>query len=348
MLIAAMRMGHALAGKAVVFNDDDGTFEVTGQGRISAATLLQLDRDRQLDWADGATRDWVLETAALKARKEAKAAAEAAERAETERVAAEAERTAAEAAAAAQAEARRAEAEAMSAAEREAAEKAAAQQAAAKAAADQAATLAAAGADGSTVVYPPPKPRKRFLGIRAKRTTFDLPPDHDKPGKWVVFAEPVAGGPAPVPPAAGQALPTEAPRAFPAGAIATPEAKAAHPPPGGATASGGRPRTQAFEPPVVEGSQPGASAGLESLPGASGTLRVASVSARRDAADGSGDTQVAAEAEAPGGTGKAMERRKARTLEKQGGSSTVFRVILFIVLAVAIAAAYYFYHYGGF
>lgn len=78
MLIAAIRTGHVLAGKAVSYSEDDGRFWVTGVGEIAPQQLLDYDDKRLLEWPDLATREWALETAALAARKAAAAAASAA------------------------------------------------------------------------------------------------------------------------------------------------------------------------------------------------------------------------------------------------------------------------------
>lgn len=69
MLIAAIRTGHALAGKAVTYNDEDGRFWLSGVGEIPAARLIEYDERRELDWADDVTREWALEMAAILARK---------------------------------------------------------------------------------------------------------------------------------------------------------------------------------------------------------------------------------------------------------------------------------------
>lgn len=71
MLIAAIRTGHALAGKAVTYNEEDGRFWLTGSGEIPAARLLEYDDRRELDWADDVTREWALEMASILARKQA-------------------------------------------------------------------------------------------------------------------------------------------------------------------------------------------------------------------------------------------------------------------------------------
>jgi hypothetical protein len=91
MLIAAIRTGHALAGKAVTYNEEDGRFWLTGSGEIPATRLLEYDERRELDWADDVTREWALEMASILARKQAaeerqQAAAAAAAAAEAARL----------------------------------------------------------------------------------------------------------------------------------------------------------------------------------------------------------------------------------------------------------------------
>jgi len=92
MLVAAIKSGNPLAGKAVVYNEDDDSFSLTGAGAITATKLLEYEDRGQLQWADLVTREWTLETAAIKARAEAAAgaAAEAAATAAAVRAAAEA------------------------------------------------------------------------------------------------------------------------------------------------------------------------------------------------------------------------------------------------------------------
>jgi hypothetical protein len=60
MLIAAIRSGDALAGKAVSYSEDDGRFWLTGVGEIEPAKLLEYDAQGQVDWADDASRSWVM------------------------------------------------------------------------------------------------------------------------------------------------------------------------------------------------------------------------------------------------------------------------------------------------
>ena len=63
MLIAAIRSGSPLAGKAVSYSEDDGKFWLTGVGEISPDRLLEYEQAGELEWADGATRSWALQTA---------------------------------------------------------------------------------------------------------------------------------------------------------------------------------------------------------------------------------------------------------------------------------------------
>ena len=99
MLVAAIKSGSPLAGKAVVYNEDDDSFSLTGVGAITATKLLEFEDRRQLEWADLVTREWTLETAAIKARAEAAAgaAAEAAVAAAAARAAAASLRASSEA-----------------------------------------------------------------------------------------------------------------------------------------------------------------------------------------------------------------------------------------------------------
>jgi hypothetical protein len=63
MLIAAIRSGSPLAGKAVSFSEDDGKFWLTGVGEISADRLVEYEQAGELEWADDATRSWALQRA---------------------------------------------------------------------------------------------------------------------------------------------------------------------------------------------------------------------------------------------------------------------------------------------
>ena len=75
MLLAALRSDGPLAGKALVFDEDQQTFTLTGIGEIPAAKVLDLEDRRQFVWGDPVTREWALETAGLRVRREAAAAA---------------------------------------------------------------------------------------------------------------------------------------------------------------------------------------------------------------------------------------------------------------------------------
>jgi hypothetical protein len=61
MLIAAIRSGSPLAGKAVSYSEDDGKFWLTGVGEISADRLVEYEQAGELEWADDATRSWALQ-----------------------------------------------------------------------------------------------------------------------------------------------------------------------------------------------------------------------------------------------------------------------------------------------
>jgi hypothetical protein len=63
MLIAAIRSGGALAGKAVSYSEDDGKLWLTGVGQIDPSKLLEYDAAGQVEWADDATRSWVVSLA---------------------------------------------------------------------------------------------------------------------------------------------------------------------------------------------------------------------------------------------------------------------------------------------
>lgn len=65
MLIAAIRSGSPLAGKAVSFSEDDGKFWLTGVGEISPESLVEYERAGELEWADDSTRSWALEKAGV-------------------------------------------------------------------------------------------------------------------------------------------------------------------------------------------------------------------------------------------------------------------------------------------
>jgi len=63
MLIAAIRTGHALAGKAISYSEDDGKFWLTGVGEVPPVRLLEYESAGELEWADDETRAWVIELA---------------------------------------------------------------------------------------------------------------------------------------------------------------------------------------------------------------------------------------------------------------------------------------------
>jgi hypothetical protein len=60
MLIAAIRSGSPLAGKAVSYSEDDSKFWLTGVGEVTPARLLEYEQAGELEWADEASRGWVL------------------------------------------------------------------------------------------------------------------------------------------------------------------------------------------------------------------------------------------------------------------------------------------------
>jgi hypothetical protein len=63
MLIAAIRSGSPLAGKAVSFSEEDGKFWLTGVGEIPPERLLEYEQAGELEWADDATRSWAMQRA---------------------------------------------------------------------------------------------------------------------------------------------------------------------------------------------------------------------------------------------------------------------------------------------
>jgi len=80
MLVGALRSDNPLGGAPLTCDDATEAFFLQGIGEISAAKLLDLENRRQLVWSDLVTREWALETAAIRVRREtaAKAAAAAA------------------------------------------------------------------------------------------------------------------------------------------------------------------------------------------------------------------------------------------------------------------------------
>ena len=81
MLVAALRSDNPLGGAPLTCEEAAEHFTIRGTGEITAAKVLDLENRRQLVWADPVTREWVLETVALRVRRAtaAKAAARAAE-----------------------------------------------------------------------------------------------------------------------------------------------------------------------------------------------------------------------------------------------------------------------------
>jgi hypothetical protein len=152
MLVAALRTDNPLGGAPLTYDDAIEVFALQGLGEVSAAKLLDLENRRQLVWADPVTREWALETAAIRVRKEAEAKAAA---------------RAAEAAAAAAASA------------------------AVSAAADRTTgAIIPAGASGTTLIFDPPAVgARRPAGVRAAATRFAVP-ESDRDAATVVWSEP--------------------------------------------------------------------------------------------------------------------------------------------------------------
>ena len=75
MLVGALRSDNPLGGAPLTCDDVTETFALQGIGEISAAKLLDFENRRQLVWSDLVTREWVLETAAMRVRREAAARA---------------------------------------------------------------------------------------------------------------------------------------------------------------------------------------------------------------------------------------------------------------------------------
>ena len=73
MLVGALRSDNPLGGAPLTCDDVTESFTLQGVGEISAAKLLDLENRRQLVWSDLVTREWVLETAAVRVRREAAA-----------------------------------------------------------------------------------------------------------------------------------------------------------------------------------------------------------------------------------------------------------------------------------
>jgi hypothetical protein len=81
VLVAALRSDNPLGGAPLTCDETAEHFTMHGLGEITLAKLLDLENRRQLVWADPVTREWVLETVAMRVRRAAaaKAAARAAE-----------------------------------------------------------------------------------------------------------------------------------------------------------------------------------------------------------------------------------------------------------------------------
>ena len=75
MLVGALRSDNPLGGAPLICDDAAETFALQGIGEISAAKLLDFENRRQLVWSDLVTREWVLETAAMRVQREAAARA---------------------------------------------------------------------------------------------------------------------------------------------------------------------------------------------------------------------------------------------------------------------------------
>jgi hypothetical protein len=86
MLVGALRSDNPLGGAPLTCDDATEAFSLQGIGEISAAKLLDLENRRQLVWSDLVTREWVLERAAIRVRRQTavKAASVAAESAAAE------------------------------------------------------------------------------------------------------------------------------------------------------------------------------------------------------------------------------------------------------------------------
>ena len=78
MLVGALRSDNPLGGAPLTCDDATEAFSLQGIGEISAVKLLDLENRRQLVWSDLVTREWVLETAAIRVRRETAAKAAAA------------------------------------------------------------------------------------------------------------------------------------------------------------------------------------------------------------------------------------------------------------------------------
>jgi hypothetical protein len=70
MLVGALRSDNPLGGAPLTCDDATEAFSLQGIGEISAAKLLDLENRRQLVWSDLVTREWVLERAAIRVRRQ--------------------------------------------------------------------------------------------------------------------------------------------------------------------------------------------------------------------------------------------------------------------------------------
>jgi hypothetical protein len=150
MLVAALRSDNPLGGAPLACDAAAEHFTIHGIGEITAAKLLDLENRRQLVWADPVTREWVLETVALRVRRA----------------------TAAKAAARAAAAAAAASAAAASAREQA-----------------RAGDIARAGAGTLVFEPPPPAGARHPAGVRAARTRFETPVAVGDGPRRVVWSE---------------------------------------------------------------------------------------------------------------------------------------------------------------
>ncbi len=184
MLIAALRSDNPLGGAPLTCDEAAEHFTLQGLGEISAAKLLDLENRRQLVWADPVTREWVIETAAVRVRK----------------------------AAAAKTAARAAEAAAAAAASAAASDDRA-----------RAGGIVPAGTD-TLVFEPPPSRSSvshQPAGVRAAQTRFEAPVSAAGGARRVVWSEPPDSAPAPLPSVPVPSAPAADPVASDAGAMVT-------------------------------------------------------------------------------------------------------------------------------
>jgi hypothetical protein len=181
MLVGALRSDNPLGGAPLTCDDAAESFTLQGVGEISAAKLLDLENRRQLVWSDLVTREWVLETAAIRVRRQAVAKA------------AEAARAAAESA-------------------RVEAESAAAGEPAAAGVAPGSETLVfgppgLAEAPATPPSLPQSAAARRPAGVPAATTRFATPPDDGRVAGRVVWSEVPPASPAPPAPSGPPAPP---------------------------------------------------------------------------------------------------------------------------------------------